>query len=88
MVFLASSSGNESSLTDESRKHGLFTYFLLKYLKESSGNISIDALFKDVKKSVALEAIKKFNKSQTPDLIIGKGLLSQKESLQFFMQEQ
>jgi len=88
MVFLASSSGNQSSLTDESRKHGLFTYFMLKYLKESSGNISIDALYKDIKKSVALEAVKKFNKIQTPDLILGKDLVPKKDSLEFFMHKE
>ena len=37
MLLISSSSGEETSLTDTKNQHGLFTYYLLKYLKESKG---------------------------------------------------
>ena len=87
MVLLSSSSGNESSLADDQKQHGLFTYYFLKKLQESNGTISIDRLFSEVGKNVSLEAVKKFNKSQTPGLLLGKSLMVDKDNLEFFMPE-
>lgn len=72
MVLMTSSSGNESSVTDDQNQHGLFTYHLLKRLQESKGELSIEALFNLVRKDVALTAIKKLNKIQTPSILVGK----------------
>jgi hypothetical protein len=72
MILMTSSSGNESSIVDDQNQHGLFTYHLLKRLQEAKGEISIDALFNLVRKDVALTAIKKLNKIQTPSILVGK----------------
>jgi hypothetical protein len=74
MILMTSSSGNESSIVDDQNQHGLFTYHLLKRLQEAKGEISIDALFNLVRKDVALTAIKKLNKIQTPSILIGKDI--------------
>ncbi len=44
MVVFTSSTGEESSSVYREKKHGYFTYFLLKKLKESKGNISYSEL--------------------------------------------
>ncbi len=44
MVVFSSSSREESSSIYQETKHGYFTYFLLKKLKETKGNIDYDAL--------------------------------------------
>lgn len=72
MILMTSSSGNESSIVDDQNQHGLFTYHLLKRLQEAKGEISIEALFNLVRKDVALTAIKKLNKIQTPSILVGK----------------
>ena len=53
--LFASSSGEESSGVYEEGKHGYFTYFLLKKLKESKGNLTLDDLRKDVTRNVGKE---------------------------------
>ena len=40
MVVFSSSSGNESSGVYREKQHGYFTYFLLKKLKETKGNVN------------------------------------------------
>ena len=81
MVLFSSSSGDETSLTDEKNQHGLFTFHLLKKLKESKGEITTDGLFKYVKNKVGVESIMKFNKQQTPEILYGEEV--NKDSLIF-----
>lgn len=72
MILMSSSSGTESSIVDDQNQHGIFTYHLLKRLQEAKGEISIESLFNLVRKDVALTAIKKYNKIQTPSILVGK----------------
>jgi hypothetical protein len=81
MILFSSSSGEETSLTDEKNQHGLFTFHLLKKLKESKGEITTDGLFKYVKNKVGVESIMKFNKQQTPEILYGEEV--NKDSLIF-----
>ena len=74
MLLISSSSGEETSLTDTKNQHGLFTYYLLKYLKESKGLIKVEELFNKLRKKVGVESILKFNKPQTPEMIFGEGV--------------
>lgn len=74
MLLLSSSSGNESSVVDDKNQHGLFTFHLLKILKETQGDISISNLYEQLKKVVGLSAIKNLNKVQTPSILVGKEL--------------
>jgi hypothetical protein len=66
ILVMTSSSGNESSAVYRDKGHGYFTYFLLKSLQESKGEISYKKLFDYVKKSVSEETVIRDNKSQTP----------------------
>jgi len=79
MILISSSSGEETSLTDNENKHGLFTYYFLKYLKESNGDITLESLFERVRKKVGVESIMKFNKPQTPELLFGKNINADKD---------
>jgi serine kinase of HPr protein (carbohydrate metabolism regulator) len=79
MVLITSSSGNESSLADQENQHGLFTYYFLKQLKETTGTVELSKFFENLKKDVGLSAIKKYNKIQTPNILIGKSLREKTE---------
>jgi uncharacterized caspase-like protein len=67
LVVLSSSSGNEGSGSYEDKKHGMFTYFLLKKLQESKGTANLkqlsDFIYSSVRKESALSG-----KIQTPQV--------------------
>ena len=52
-----------------SKNHGLFTYFLLKKVQESKGNVDYSQLYEYLKKNVALESIRVNSKNQTPQIL-------------------
>lgn len=66
MLVISSASGDETSYPYEEKKHGLFTYFLLKILKESEGNTSIRSIMDYVYSNVTKTSIVVNGKSQTP----------------------
>jgi len=57
LVVFTASSGEESSLPYKEKYHGMFTYFLLKKLQESKGDITYKELSDYLKKNIALESV-------------------------------
>ena len=77
MVILAAAAGNQISSTYKEKGHGLFTYFMLKGIKnedvvKKDGSIAIIDLFTYVKPLVERIARKQYNNEQTPQLIAPK----------------
>lgn len=77
MSVLAASSGDEISMSYDEKGHGLFTYFLLKGIKEEDvvrqdGSLKIGRLFSYLRPQVEKVARKKYNNEQTPQLIEGR----------------
>lgn len=80
MTILSASSGDQTSSTYDEKGHGLFTYFLLKGIKnedvvKSDGSILMEDLFGYIKPQVERIARKKYNNEQTPQLIGHKASL-------------
>jgi uncharacterized caspase-like protein len=74
MTVLSASSGDQSSSTYDEKGHGLFTYFMLKGIKNEDvvrqdGSLKIDDLFNYVKPQVERVARKQYNNEQSPELI-------------------
>ena len=65
-VVFSASSGDETAMTYPEKGHGLFTYFLLKKLQETEGNISYSDLADYINKNVKKEAFLINEKPQTP----------------------
>ena len=65
IVFTASS-GEQSALPYKEKQHGIFTYFLLKKLQDSKGNITYGELSKYITKNVSVESLKINQKEQDP----------------------
>lgn len=65
-VVFSASSGDETAMTYPEKGHGLFTYFLLKKLQETSGNVSYSDLADYIYKNVKKQAFLINNKPQTP----------------------
>ncbi len=68
LLVFSSSSGEESSGVYKEKNHGLFTYFLLKELKETRGNLTYKELSDHIIEIVKLESINVNEKSQTPQI--------------------
>lgn len=69
VVVISSAQGNETAYPYDSENHGLFTYFLLKKLKESKGNVSLGELMDYIHDNVKKKSIVINGKSQTPSAI-------------------
>lgn len=65
-IVFSASSGDETAMTYSEKGHGLFTYFLLKKLQETKGNLSYAELADYIKKNVQKEAFLINEKPQTP----------------------
>ena len=77
MTVLSASSGDQISSTYDEKGHGLFTYFMLKGIKNENvlnpdGSIKMDDLFGYLKPQVERIARKQYNNEQTPQLIGAK----------------
>lgn len=66
MVVFSASSGEQNSLPYKQQKHGLFTYYLLKKLQETQGNINLKELSDYLTETVSLESILINSQEQTP----------------------
>jgi len=77
LTVLSAASGEQTSSTYDEKGHGLFTYFMLKGIKNEDvtrqdGSIKMDDLFGYIKPQVERIARKQHNNEQTPQLIGGK----------------
>ena len=77
MVVFSAASGEETAYPYKEKRHGLFTYYLLKKLQMSKGNMSLGDLQDYVTDEVAKKSIVVNGKSQTPTVTpsanIGEG---------------
>jgi hypothetical protein len=73
MIVFSASKGQQSALALDKEKHGLFTYYLLKKLKEP-GAMTYEQLFNYIYEKVSIDAVKQNSKEQDPDIIISPDL--------------
>ncbi len=69
-IVLSSSQGNESSGYLKEQCHGLFTYYFIKKLQETMGNVSYQDLFNSIEENVLNESALKGD-MQTPSIRTG-----------------
>jgi hypothetical protein len=68
-VVFAASANDETAYPYKEKGHGLFTYFLLKKLQESKGNVTLGELGDFITTNVSQQSIVVNSKSQTPTVI-------------------
>lgn len=66
MVVFSAAQGDETAYPFKEKEHGLFTYYLLKKLKDTKGNVSLGELGNYVTEQVERKSIIANGKSQTP----------------------
>lgn len=68
MIVFTASSGEETAYGYKEKSHGLFTYYLLKKLQESEGNVSYEELFNYIEENVKMTSFQTNRKLQTPTI--------------------
>ena len=67
-VVFAAASQDETAMAYKEKTHGMFTYFLLKKLQDTKGDITYGELAEYIKKNVQKESILVNDKSQSPNI--------------------
>lgn len=66
LVTISAATGEETAYPYDEKQHGMFSYFVMKYMKETKGRTTWGKLFEYVKTQVRQQSIVKNKKGQTP----------------------
>ena len=66
MVVFSAAQGDETAYPNNEERHGMFTYYLLKKLQETRGEVTLQELGEYIVKQVSQQSILLNGKSQTP----------------------
>ena len=74
MIVFTAVQGDETAYPYKDKKHGMFTYFLLKKLQETKGDVSLGDLSDYLTEEVGRQSFIKNNKMQTPTVNVSSSL--------------
>lgn len=74
MVVFSATDKDQTALPYNEKGHGIFTYFLLKKLKDSSGSVSLAELADYLERNVSKTAFDNGRKEQTPTVTVSPDL--------------
>lgn len=83
LVVFSAATGDETAFPYREQSHGMFTYFLLKKLQETNGNVTLGELSDYIVKNVSRRSIVDNAKSQTPTVISSVDLLPKWRTIRF-----
>ena len=83
MVVLSAATGDETAYPYEEKQHGLFTYFLLKKLQETKGDVDLKTLSNYIVDNVSKHSIVINNKLQTPQIKVSNNIQGSLENKKF-----
>lgn len=76
MVVFSAAQGDETAHQLEEKGHGLFTYYLLKELQQTNGDMTLGELSEFVTKQVKRQSVVINNKKQTPTVIPSQAVVN------------
>ena len=76
MVVFSAASGDETAFPYKKKEHGLFTYYLLKKLQDTKGNVSLGELSEYLTDNVKRQSVVINRKVQTPSTIPSASMAS------------
>ena len=74
MVVFSAAQGDETAYPYQEQQHGMFTYYLLKKLKETEGSVTLGSLSDYVAQEVKRQSIVQNSKMQTPTVTPSAGM--------------
>ena len=81
MIVFSAAQGDETAHQMEEKHHGLFTYFLLKELQATGGDVDMGTLTEYVTKQVKRQSVVINNKKQTPTVIPSQAMTNTWQTL-------
>ncbi len=73
-VVFCATSNDQTAMAYKAKGHGMFTYFLLKKLQETKGDVTYGALYESLQKQVGVKSILENSMEQTPTMVTAPGL--------------
>jgi hypothetical protein len=83
IIVMTASSDTQSALSYKEKKHGMFTYFLLKKLQLTKGKVKFGEWFNFVKEKVSVFSLKINYKEQDPKILLGLSIQNKWENWEF-----
>ena len=77
IVVFSATSEEQTALRYKDKKHGMFTYQLLKNIQDKNGNVSYSDLFNATMEKVSIESLKVNQKSQDPKILFSEKISTQ-----------
>ena len=74
MIVFSAAQGDEASYSFKEQHHGLFTYFLLRKLQETKGDVSLGELADYLRNEVKRQSFTENNKVQTPTVATSQSI--------------
>jgi TPR repeat protein len=74
LIVFSAAQGDETAYPYKDKQHGMFTYFLLKKLQETKGDVSLGDLSDYLTEEVGRQSFIKNNKMQTPTVNVSSSL--------------
>lgn len=81
MVVFSAATGDETAYPYQSQQHGMFTYYLLKKLQDTKGNVTLGELSDYLSEEVGRQSFVENNKMQTPTVIPSAALAASWRSM-------
>jgi hypothetical protein len=83
LVVFSASKGIQSALPFREKKHGFFTYYLLKKIQNTRGELSYNDLSNYLKEKVGLESVLLNDKEQNPQVNVSPSVKDEWETWKF-----
>lgn len=83
VVVMSATSDTETALAYNEQAHGLFSYYLMKKLQETKGNVTYGELFDYVQKEVLRKSTVVMEKTQTPTVTYSDNLAGTWKNIKF-----
>ncbi len=77
IITFSASSGDQSSMPLKNEEHGLFTYYLLKKLKGTKGDITYRELSEYLKDNISLQSVLVNDKEQIPEINASSSIINE-----------
>ncbi len=83
LIVFTATNNEQSALPYKDKQHGMFTYYLLKKLKETNGQILYTDLQNYIQEQVSIQSLKVNSKSQDPQINVSPEILDVWENWRF-----
>ena len=83
LVVLSAASDDETAFSYKTKKHGMFTYYLLKKLRESKGEATLGEMYDFVYDNVRRSSMLENDKKQTPSVNVSPAMKDTWKEIRF-----